>query len=193
MKPYFLFFLGGVAVLIASFAGSIFNTDQVATAAPANCSEARSESFNAEKAALLQHMAELEKRNFHEDAIRATVSSFAFYKNELKRAKSLPTPTDADSAAGITQYLYRLDDQLENVLKDVQTNQLKENEIGFTQSDVRLVQKRALMETLRSIRVIKRFGTTNRCIYEGGCFGSKSEIDSTIKGVRQDLQHLAKR
>lgn len=124
--------------------------------------------------------------------IASAVSSFNFYKSELSRLKSANADQTADSAASTAQFVYHFGESLDDLRTQIEVNQLTQQEVGFTSYEVKKLQKEVYQETSRRIGVVKKLGTTNMCLWEGGCFGSKTEIAATSQELRREILHLSK-
>lgn len=122
--------------------------------------------------------------NIRKDKIVDSILQFMNSKTEIEVTSKMAIPLDIDEYAQMIRGSYQISGRLDDVIRDIEVNQIRENEIGFNTGDVRKVQKAAIKQTLQMIRQLRKKGTTNVCIYEGACFSTKAEIDEIIKDLQ---------
>jgi hypothetical protein len=123
-------------------------------------------------------------------AIVSAVQRFAYFKSELARYKQFDYPKNAEEAAGNVQFVFKMKESLDNLKADIERNQFSSLQIGYSKGQLNALRKDLYTETIRQIDILSRIGTTNRCIGEGGCFGSQAEIRQTRLGVKKLIAQI---
>ncbi len=118
------------------------------------------------------------------------VQRFAHYKSELARSKDFGPPKDVEEAAENAQFTYKLIDYMTRIKTDIEKYQLSSMEIGFTKGELKNSIRDAHLTTIEQLKVVDRFGTTNRCLWEGGCFSTKQDIKNTSQTIKIWAQNL---
>lgn len=91
-----------------------------------------------------------------------------------------------------TRLSYKVAGQIDDLIKDIEVNQLRDSEIGYQTKDLKHLKREVLLNTLDMIDRVARRGGTDICLWEGGCLNNDESIGfrNTARTIREELAAL---
>lgn len=91
-----------------------------------------------------------------------------------------------------TRLSYKVADQIDDQIKDIEVNQLIDSEIGYQTKDLKQLKREVLLHTLGMIALVAKSGGADICLWEGGCLDNDVEygIKNTTRRIREELAEL---
>ena len=110
-------------------------------------------------------------------------TTFRRYNDEFKNGAVYTG--DAEQIAGTIQYFYKFGQYFSELRKTAARNELTENDLGISEKQFRDAERNVYLRTLAGLDKLASVGFTNRCLFEGGCMGSKAEINDLKEKIRE--------
>lgn len=118
------------------------------------------------------------------EIIAEMVKNYHRYSDELNNI-AVFNGKNVEQVAGTVQYVFDFGERFKNLRKEYNKHGLSDLEVGFTEKDLRQSEIKVYQKTIEGLNKVSALGGTNRCIWEGGCFGSKAEIDDLKRKIQE--------